>query len=138
MFAQAIIMGRVTADLEQKTSTNGNMYVNFSVAVNRGKKDAPTVTFYRCVLFGDDAEKIIKAKVKKGSLLMISGDLDMTEYQNKNKENVTEPKITINHWEYVPISQPKAESNSTGSANSSASYGDDGFPEVDCDDELPL
>ena len=46
-----IATGRVTADLELKTSQNGKntKYVQFSLAVNKGYGDNEHPNFYSCV-----------------------------------------------------------------------------------------
>lgn len=37
--AQVYVIGRITADLEMKTSSNGNTYVRFDIAETIGNKD---------------------------------------------------------------------------------------------------
>lgn len=37
--AQTIVIGRITADLEMKTSANGNPYVRFDLVENIGSKE---------------------------------------------------------------------------------------------------
>ena len=65
-----ITTGRVTADLELKTSQNGKntKYVQFGLAVNKGYGEKEHPNFYNCLLYGEDAQRIIDAKVKKGSI----------------------------------------------------------------------
>ena len=74
-----ITTGRVTADLELKTSQNGRntKFVQFSLAVNKGYGENNRPNYYKCLLFGEEAQRIIDAKVKKGSLIQIVGDLDL-------------------------------------------------------------
>ena len=76
-----ITTGRVTADLELKTSQNGRntKFVQFSLAVNKGYGENNRPNYYKCLLFGEEAQRIIDAKVKKGSLIQIVGDLDLEE-----------------------------------------------------------
>ena len=71
-----ITTGRVTADLELKTSQNGRntKFVQFSLAVNKGYGENNRPNYYKCLLFGEEAQRIIDAKVKKGSLIQIVGD----------------------------------------------------------------
>ena len=81
-----ITTGRVTADLELKTSQNGKntKYVQFGLAVNKGYGEKEHPNFYNCLLYGEDAQRIIDAKVKKGSLIQIVGDLELVEYNRKD------------------------------------------------------
>lgn len=81
-----ITTGRVTADLELKTSQNGKntKYVQFGLAVNKGYGEKEHPNFYNCLLYGEDAQRIIDAKVKKGSLIQIIGDQELVEYNRKD------------------------------------------------------
>ena len=135
MFTQISLMGRVTADLEIQTSTNGTDYIQFNVAVNKGYGEQEHANFYQCVLFEKAAERLSKAGVKKGSLLFITGDLDLVEYTRKSDGSKGMiPKITVYEWNYVPTGK-RAEggnANTGGGAPASAST-DDGFMNVeDC------
>ena len=66
MFTQISLMGRVTADLEIQTSTNGTDYIQFNVSVNKGFGEQEHPNFYQCVLFGKATERISKAGVRTG------------------------------------------------------------------------
>ena len=70
-------IGRVTADLELKTSQNGKntKYIQFGFAVNKGYGDDTHANFYSCVLYGEAAQRMMDAKVKKGSLIQIVGHI---------------------------------------------------------------
>ena len=59
-----ITTGRVTADLELKTSQNGRntKFVQFSLAVNKGYGENNRPNYYKCLLFGEEAQRIIDAK----------------------------------------------------------------------------
>lgn len=83
MFTQISTLARVTADFDLQTSQNKTQYVQFNVAVNKGFGEQEHANFFQCVLFGKVAERIINAGVRKGSLLFITGDLDLVEYTRK-------------------------------------------------------
>lgn len=97
MFTQITLMGRVTADLEIQTSAGGTDYIQFNVAVNKGYGEQEHANFYQCVLFGKATERISKAGVKKGSLLFITGDLDLVEFTPSR----TTPKARLQRSRYM-------------------------------------
>ena len=133
MFTPITLTGRVTADLELQTSQNNTEYVQFNVAVNKGFGEQEHPNFYQCVLFGKAAERISKAGVKKGSLLFITGDLDLVEFTRKaDGSKGMLPKITVYEWNYIPTG--KRTEGGNANADSSAPAGtDDGFMNVeDC------
>ena len=67
--AQVYVIGRVTADLKLKTGVNDYPYVRFDIAENIGSKDRVWTQHFQICAMGGDAERIIHARVKKGSLI---------------------------------------------------------------------
>ena len=140
MLTQITLMGRVTADLEIQTSTNGTDYIQFNVAVNKGFGEQEHPNFYQCVLFGKATERISKAGVKKGSLLFITGDLDLVEFTRKaDNSKGTIAKITVHDWSYVPTGK-RTDNNNANTGSGVPAGTDDGFMDTeDCgEDGLPF
>ena len=77
------LIGRVTRDIELKTSQSGVPMARFTLAVNRIKKDE--ADFIHCLAFNKTAE-ILSQYVKKGHRLGVSGQLQTGKYE---KEGVT-------------------------------------------------
>ena len=135
MFTPITLTGRVIADLELQTSQNHTEYVQFNVAVNKGFGEQEHPNFYQCVLFGKAAEKVCKAGVKKGSLLFITGDLDLVEYTRKSDGSKGMiPKITVYEWNYIPTGKRTEGGNANAGSGAPAPAGaDDGFMNIeDC------
>ena len=67
--------GRATADVELKTSTNGKntKYVQFGLAVNKGYGEHERPNFFSCVLYGEAAQRLTDAGVKKEVLSPLPG-----------------------------------------------------------------
>ncbi len=131
-----IIIGRVTKDLEPKTSGSGVTYVNFDVAENIGFGEKAKTVFHRCTIFGEDnVNRIVNAGVKKGSLLQVVGEQTLDAYiREADGTAVATSNIDVWHWGYVPASSGKAGNNeNAASANTSSS-----IPSEDCDDGLPV
>ena len=101
------------------------------MAVNKGYGEQEHANFYQCVLFGKAAERIVNAGARKGSLLFLTGDLDIVEFTRKDGTKGMIPKITVYEWSYVPGGK-RAENS--GNAGSGAPAGtDNGFMNVeDC------
>ena len=133
MFTQITLTGRVTADPELQTSSNGTSYVQFNVAINKGFGEQEHPNFYQCILFGKAAERICNAGVKKGSLLFITGDLDLVEFTRKaDGSKGIIPKITVYDWNYVSAGK-RAENNNANADNNTPAEADDNFMNVeDC------
>lgn len=131
-----IIIGRVTRDLETKTTANGTPYVNFDVAENIGYGEKATTTYHRCTIFGEDlVNRIVNAKVKKGSLLRVVGEQKLDAYiRESDKTAVPVSNIEVWNWAYVNAGSGKSGNNdNAASANNTG-----GVLTEDCDDGLPL
>ncbi len=94
MINTVVIMGRLTADPELKTTQSGLSVTSFTVAVDRGYADKdgnrPT-DFINCVAWRQTAEFITKY-FRKGSMIAIVGSIQQRSYTDKegNKRYVFE------------------------------------------------
>lgn len=128
------VIGRVTKDLEIQTTTSGKQYISFDVAENKGFGENARTQFHRCTIWGEEpSNRIAKAGVKKGSLIHIVGDQDISAFKRASGDIDAQSNITVWHWEYVPGGHKK--SDETGNAET-GSYDD--IPTEDCDDDLPV
>ena len=107
--------GRVTADLESRQSQKGNNYVRFYLAVNKGFGETAATVYLPCSLFGEQADRIVRAKVKKGSYLEIVGDFDLSKYKKDDKE-ILMPKVSVYSWAYIQQPNDKTASSKTDAA----------------------
>ena len=82
--AQTYVIGRVTADLELKTSINRHPYVRFDIAENIGGKEHRRTQYLQICAMGDDAERLVRARVKKGVLLHQLNPKDFSAAQWKD------------------------------------------------------
>lgn len=96
-------IGRVTADFELQTSTNGIPYVRFNLAETLGYGETARTQYLQVWAWREDATRLMKRKVKKGSLIWVSGSLEMESYQ-KRDGNTTDKrlKVTLDNWDFVP------------------------------------
>lgn len=102
-------IGRVTADFELQTSTNGVPYVRFGIAETLGYGESARTQYLQVWAWREDAARLIKRKVKKGSLIWVSGSLEMESYQ-KRDGNTTDKrlKVTLDNWDFVPCGKASA------------------------------
>lgn len=88
------ILGRITKDLELKSTQNGTSVLQFTVAVDRDfvkQGEERQADFINCVAFKQTAEFISKF-FGKGRMIAVEGRLQTRSYDDKNgtKHNVTE------------------------------------------------
>lgn len=92
-----ILIGRVTKDIELKTTPKGTSISTFTLAVNREYKNTEgnyDSDFINCVAYEQRAETISKY-VKKGNKLGIIGSINTRTYirQDGTKAYITEIKV---------------------------------------------
>lgn len=89
-FNKVILGGRLTSDVEVKTTTSGVPVCSFTVAVNRKDKEQGA-DFFNCQAWRGQAEFLGKY-FKKGSSILVVGELKNRSWEDKdgNKRNVTE------------------------------------------------
>lgn len=108
--AQVYVIGRVTADLEPKTSANERPYVRFDLAENIGNKDRMRTQYLQICAMGGDAERIVRARVRKGSLIWVSGTLELEVFTKKDGITTDKRlKVLLDNWGFVPVGSSKTE-----------------------------
>ena len=97
-------IGRITKDLEVKTSQGGTAVLNNTVAINRPFKNKQTgereADFINFVAFGKTAE-IIAQYHQKGSLIGLSGRMQSRSYQNSNNQKVFVTELVVNEMHFT-------------------------------------
>ena len=101
-----ILIGRIANDLELKEVGEGKV-VNFSIAVNKGVKNAEgnyEADFFQIVAWNKTAENL-KEYCKKGDQIAVSGRLQNRSYDTDNgfKRYVTE--IIANNIQFLQSSK---------------------------------
>ncbi len=106
--SQLFTVGRVTADLELQTSTNRNNYVRFGLAETIGYGEFARSQYLQVWAWGDDAKYLIKGKVKRGSLIWVTGSLELEEFTKQDGITTDKRlKLTLDNWGYIPVGKPK-------------------------------
>lgn len=90
----SVILGRITNDLEVRQTQSGVACLQFTVAVDRGFKNANgeyDTDFISCVAWRETCEFIAKY-FSKGKMIAVEGQLRSRTYEDKNgtKHYVTE------------------------------------------------
>ncbi len=98
MMNHSVIMGRITHDLQLRTTTTGTSVLQFTVAVDRSytkKGEERQADFISCVAWQQTA-KFISRYFGKGRLIALEGELRTRTYDDKNgsKHYVTELYVT--------------------------------------------
>ena len=94
----AVIMGRLTADPELKTTASGLSVLSFSVAVERNYQkegEEKSVDFINVVAWRKTAEFVSKY-FHKGSMIAVEGSIQTRKYEDKDGNKRTAFEILAN------------------------------------------
>ena len=107
------IMGRLVADPELRTTTQGTNVCSFRIACDRNfarQGEQRQADFIDIVAWRQQAEFVSKY-FQKGSLIAIEGSLQTRQYQDKNGNNRTAIEIVASNINFVT---PKSQNPAAG------------------------
>jgi len=109
MLNKVILSGRITRDLELKTTPQGSSVLSFTLAVDRSfvkQGEERQTDFISCVAFGKTAE-FISRFFYKGRSIAVIGNLRTHTYDDKNgtKHYVTEVFVDEAQFTFEPKAQ---------------------------------
>ena len=121
MINRVVLTGRLTRDLELKTTQGGLSVVSFTIAVNRpftnsnGNREAD---FINCVIWKKSAENLCKY-THKGSLIGIDGRLQTRSYDNNNGQKVFVTEVVVDSFSLL---ESKNENQTNNAGNTGNGY----------------
>lgn len=150
----AVIMGRLTADPELRTTGNGISVTSFSVAVDRNYQrqgQERQTDFINVVAWRQTAEFVTRY-FHKGQMIAVQGSIQTRNYEDRNGNKRTAVEIVADN---VSFCGSKAETGAAApegynvapaapaapaapQAQSFSTAGADDFSSVEMDDELPF
>ena len=138
----AVLMGRLVADPELKSTGNGVEYCNFTVAVDRRfnkQGEERQADFIDCIAWRQSAV-FVEKYFHKGSMIAVQGYIQTDMYEDKDGNKRKSVKIVADN---VSFCGSKNENNSPGTSYAAAGApnmninADDEFKEVP-EDDLPF
>ena len=124
MLNSVIIMGRLTADPELRTTPNGLSVTSFTVAVDRNYKsgDERQTDFISVVAWRGTADFVTRF-FKKGQMIAVQGSLQVRNYEDKNGNKRTAYEVVADNVSFCG-------SKSEGGNNTYAAAKQDSAPAV--------
>lgn len=137
---RVVIIGRMTADPELRTTSTGKSVTSFGVATNRywtnnqGERQEET-EFHNVVVWGRQAE-VVNQFLKKGSLIMIEGRLQTRDWEGKDGQKRRTTEIVTRNIQFGPKSDSGASSSFSSDAKGKkkSKTNEEDVPEIDIDD----
>lgn len=140
----AIIMGRLTADPELKTTPSGVSVTSFCVAVDRkyAKQGEERQTDFIYVVAWRQTADFVTRYFRKGSMIAVQGSIQTRSYEDKNRNKRTAVEIVADSVSFCGSKNDSNESFETQASNYAQSKQNGGFSvnneEFEEDDMLPF
>jgi len=145
----AVLMGRLVADPELRTTQSGVSVTTFRIAVDRRFKDSEgnrQADFIDIVAWRQNAE-FVQKYFHKGDPIVVQGSIQVRPYEDKSGNRRTAVEIQADNISFV-LSQPRREGGYNGNpggsfhdrtpppaAPSYANAGASDFAEIETDDD---
>jgi len=132
---QVILMGRLTRDPEQRTTTTGKTVANFSIAVNRGGQSADggdTADFFNVTAWEKLGELVVQY-LSKGRRVLVQGRLRQDSWEDK-ETGKKQSRIDVVATDVTFLDGPN-DSRPSGSSSSSSSKKTEDVVIEDIDDK---
>lgn len=147
MYNKVIMMGRITNDLELKTTPQGVNVCTFRIAVDRqyqAKGEERKSDFFNVVAWRKHAEFVTRF-FSKGRMIMVEGELQTRSYTDKNGNPATWYEIIADRLCFTGEPKPKTDSTAQSAPPppdppySAAPAGAEDFPQPEnTDDDYPF
>ncbi|GAB4222370.1 MAG: single-stranded DNA-binding protein [Francisella sp.] len=141
---KVILLGRLGADPEVRSTQNGTIVANLSIATNDGMGENITTEWHRVVVFGKSAE-VLQKYANKGTLLFVEGRLRTNKWQDRNGNTQYSTEIVASNFQFIGGGNAQAGDNNQNvqSFNKSSPVQDNmpDFSEIDStnfDDDIPF
>ena len=106
-----IIKGNLTKDIDVKTTSNGTLVGEFTVANNERVGENEVTTFIKCVMFGERVEKICPYLLK-GAKVLVDGRLEVKTVVNDQLYN-TYVSLYVNELDILKFVDGEEETKQT-------------------------
>jgi single-strand DNA-binding protein len=103
MINRIVLTGRITKDLDLKTTQTGHSVVSFTLAVDRARKNdngEREADFIRCVAWNKTAE-VMSQYCGKGSLIGVDGHLQTRSYDDRNGQRVYITEVVVDRMSFL-------------------------------------
>ena len=128
---RVILIGRLTRDVDLKSTNNGGQFARISIASNRSiynkssGESKEEVGFFDCVAFGKQAETMAKY-LQKGRRVCIEGHLKWSSWESDGKKQ-SKVEISVDQFQFLD-----AKSGEAGASPQSEPSG------ITSDDDIPF
>lgn len=134
---KAILMGRLTKDVEIRQTPNGVSVARFTLAVNRrfAKEGQQQADFINCVAWRQTGEFIARY-FQKGSMIAVVGSIQSRSWDGQDGKKQYATEVVVDEAYFTGSKAGSGQYNQTKQSSFGDDFDMDGFNEID--DEPPF
>lgn len=121
MINSVALTGRLTKDVDLRTTQSGISVASFTLAVNRQYSKDKEADFINCVAFKKTAE-VLQQFAGKGRLIGVTGSIQTRHYTGKDGKEVYVTEVLANSISFLD-SRNSAQSEYNGQQGNQPQYG---------------
>ena len=117
MINSVVIVGRLVADPDLRTTQSGTQVASFRIACDdgrRGPNGEKQSVFINCTLFGKQTT-MLKQYFQKGNLIGVTGRLSQRTYVNRQNAQVTVIEIIADRIDFVESGKSNGDASAANS-----------------------
>lgn len=127
---KSILIGRLTRDVEAKSTSGGTTFARFSLASNYSQKKGETweekANFIDCVAWGKSAENFARY-VRKGSRVCVEGALRWSSWEKDGVKH-SKTEIMVENWQLLDPKEKGAAGEPSAAHYDSPDISGDAIP----------
>jgi single-strand DNA-binding protein len=133
MINRVILVGRLGTDPEIKATSKGDEFANFSLATSKKIKTKDgtwqeKTTWHKVTTFDPNLTQTIKNHVKKGTMLYIEGEIDVSDYTDSNGNKRYNTSIIIPRMGIMKMISTKGDAKQSTTKDINDDMPDDDIP----------
>lgn len=132
---KAILIGRLTKNIELKYTQSGKAVTNFTVAVNR--KYSKDETDFITVVAWEKKAEFASQYFRKGDPIQVIGRIETRSYQDKNGNDRTAVEVVVDEVDFVE-GYKRSESRPSAPVERQSGSAPLEYEDIVDDDDLPF
>ncbi|WP_338983556.1 single-stranded DNA-binding protein [Spiroplasma endosymbiont of Othius punctulatus] len=117
------LIGRITKDIELKSTSNSKPYTQFTLAVDDFFGGERQTQFISCIAWNKQAENMARF-LKKGSQIAVEGSINVRT-ENKNGQYTTYTSVNVSKVTFLESANSGSQSQKSSQSRTLNNYGYD-------------
>ncbi|MDN3507648.1 MAG: single-stranded DNA-binding protein [Simkaniaceae bacterium] len=108
-----LVAGHLGGDPETRFTSGGQKVTTFRIASNTRRGGKEETTWYKITVWGEQFDKMMPY-IKKGSPIMVAGELSSELYQNREGQTALSLNVTASNLMFSPFGRGSQEGGQQG------------------------